>query len=117
MTMIMAMDEFDFYYKLNNKEDMEDKITKQKVHKTQAIAFINELFHAGGSNKTDEYKYHLFAYITSNHVDFPLGTVFTGTKSNPKKLEDVRKTECNNGSVKVTGRVRKQPDHLIPRKI
>jgi hypothetical protein len=65
-------------YELDNKEDEEDdEIKTMTVHGMQAIAFTNELFYAGGENKTNKTVYHLFAYIVSNHADFPNGTVFT----------------------------------------
>ncbi len=87
----MALDDYEFVYELDNKEDKDDNEIKiMTVHGMQAITFTNELFHAGGENKMDKTVYHLFVYIVSNHAEFPNGTVFTQNKSNVTKLEKER---------------------------
>ena len=48
MSMIMALDDFKFMYKL---DDNNKKINTMTVQGMQAIAFTNELFHASGENK------------------------------------------------------------------
>jgi hypothetical protein len=90
MSMIMVLDDFEFMYKL---DDDDEKINTMTVHGMQAIAFTNELFHAGGENKMGNHVYRLFAYIVSNHADFPNRTLFTENKSNVTKLDNKRKRE------------------------
>jgi hypothetical protein len=93
-----------------------EKITTMTVHGMQAIAFTNELFHAGGENKTDKHIYQLFAYIVSNHADFLDGTLFTENKSNMTKLDNPRKMEREEESYKersASGRYRKQTIFFI----
>jgi hypothetical protein len=113
MSMIMALDDFEFMYKLD--EDNE-KINTLTVHGMQAIAFTNELFHAGGENKTNKHVYRLFAYIVSNRADFPNGTLFTENKSNVTKLDNKRKMEREEESYEersALGRYRKQTIFFI----
>jgi hypothetical protein len=88
MSMIMALDDFEFMYKL---DDGDKKINTMTVHRMQAIAFTNESFHACGEKKTDNCVYQLFAYIVSNHADFPDGTLFTENRSNVTNLDNKRK--------------------------
>jgi hypothetical protein len=55
MSLIMVLDDFEFLYELDNKEDEDDdEIKTMTVHGMQPIAFTNELFHAGGENKTEK---------------------------------------------------------------
>jgi hypothetical protein len=55
MSLIMVLDDFEFVYELDNKEDEDnDEIKTITVHGMQAIAFTNDLFHAGGENKMDK---------------------------------------------------------------
>ena len=109
----MALDDFEFMYKL---DDDNEKINTMTVHGMQAIAFTNELFHACGENKTDNCVYPLFAYIVSNHADFPNGTLFTENKSNVTKLDNKRKMEReeeSNEKKSASGRNRKQTNFFI----
>jgi hypothetical protein len=69
MLMIMALDEsFDFLYEdkdVDNDDDDnidEDDICSLRVNGGHAIAFTNELFHAGGEDNTAKFNYRLFAY-------------------------------------------------------
>ena len=113
MSMIMALDDFEFMYKLDVDDE---KINTLTVHGMQAIAFTNELFHAGGENKTNTHVYRLFAYIVSNRADFPNGKLFTENKSNLTKLHDKRKMERVEESNKMksaSGRNRKQTNFFI----
>jgi hypothetical protein len=108
MSMIMALDSFEFIYKL---DDDNKKINTMTVHGMQAIAFTNELFHAGGENKTGKHVYRLFAYIVSNHADFPDRTLFTENRSNVTNLDNKRKREKEEESYEegsASGRYRKQ---------
>ena len=91
--MIMALDEsLDFLYEdkdVNNNDDDnidEDDICSLRVNGGHAIAFTNELFHAGGENNTAKFNYCLFVYIMSNEEDYPNNQVFTKTKGNMEKL-------------------------------
>jgi hypothetical protein len=112
MSMIMALDDFKFMYKL---DDDDEKINAMTVHGMQAIAFTNELFYAGGENKMGKHVYRLFAYIVSNHADFSDGTLFTENKSNATNLDNKRKREREEESYEersASGRYRKQTNFL-----
>jgi hypothetical protein len=95
--MIMALDEpFVFLYggKDNDNDDDnvdEDDICTMTARNSHAIAFTNELFHAGEDNVTVETIYHLFSYIVSNEKDYPNKMVFTKNKPNMNKLNAARK--------------------------
>ena len=96
MSMIMALDEsLDFLYEDKDIDDDDDNIEEDdictlKVKGGHAIAFTNELFHAGGENNTAKTIYRLFAYIVSNENDYPNNKVFTKTKGNMEKLNAAR---------------------------
>jgi hypothetical protein len=96
MSMIMALDEsFDFLYEDKDGDDDDDNIDEVdicalRVNGGHAIAFTNELFHAGGENNTAKFNYRLFAYIVSNEEDYPNNQVFTKTKGNMEKLNAAR---------------------------
>jgi hypothetical protein len=107
-SMIMALDDFEFFCKLESTETEEYQTTT--VKRKQAIAFTNELFHAGGPNKTDKYVYRLFAYITSNAADYPPGTVFTLTTANTTRLAEAKKDNLESSFVRVSGRNTNKPD-------
>jgi hypothetical protein len=68
----------------------EDDICSLRVNGGHAIAFSNELFHAGGENNTTKFNYCLCAYIVSDEEDYPNNRVFTKTKGNMKKLNAAR---------------------------
>ena len=99
VSIIMALDEpFKFLYmdKDNNDADDnvdEDDICELMVNKGHAIAFTDELFHAGGDNSTKKEIYRLFAYVVSDEKDYPNNMVFTKNKANMTKLNAAR----NNG--------------------
>jgi hypothetical protein len=95
MSMIMALDEFAFLYEdkdTNDGDDNvdEDDICEMTVRSGHAIAFTNELFHAGGANLTGKTIYRLFAYIVSDEKDYPNSKVFTKNRSNMNKLNAAR---------------------------
>ena len=83
MSIIMALDEpFKFLYEDNDYDNYddhvdEDDICELMVNKGHAIAFTDELFHAGGDNGTNRAIYQLFAYVVSDEKDYPNNTVFT----------------------------------------
>ncbi len=63
MSMIMALDKFEFLYEFddpNNDDDDNEGIKQMTVNKGEAIAFTNECFHAGGQNSSNKFLYHLF---------------------------------------------------------
>ena len=97
VSIIMALDEpFKFFYedKDNNDADDdvdEDDICELMVNKGHAIAFTDELFHAGGDNSTKKEIYRLFAYVVSDEKDYPNNMMFTKNKANMKKLNAARK--------------------------
>ncbi len=37
--------------------------------------FSSALSHCGGDNGTEDYVYHLFAYVVSDEVDYPQGVI------------------------------------------
>ena len=69
----------------------DDDICSITVRSGHAIAFTNELFHAGGENMTKKTIYRLFAYIVSDEKDYPNSKVFTKNRSNMNKLNAARK--------------------------
>jgi hypothetical protein len=97
VSIIMALDEpFKFLYedKDNNDDDDdvdEDDICELMVNRGHAIAFTDELFHAGGENSTKRENYRLFAYVVSDEKDYPNNMVFTKNKANMEKLNAARK--------------------------
>ena len=97
VSIIMALDEpFNFLYEdkdnNDNDEDVdEDDICELVVNKGHAIAFTDELFHAGGENSTNRENYRLFAYVVSDERDYPNNMVFTKNKANMDKLNAARK--------------------------
>ncbi len=97
MSMIMALDEpIKFLYEDKDNDDDdedvdEDDICELTVNKGHAIAFTDELFHAGGDNSTGKTIYGLFACIVSDKKDYPNNMVFTKNRPNIKKLHAARK--------------------------
>jgi hypothetical protein len=84
MSMIMALDAFNFLYEDKDDDDGDDNVDDDDicsitVRSGHAIAFTNELFHAGGENMTKKTIYRLFAYIVSDEKDYPNSKVFTKT--------------------------------------
>ncbi len=111
-SMIVALDDFEFFCKLESTETEEYQTTT--VKRKQAIAFTNELFHAGEPNKTDKYVYQLFVYSTSNEADYQPGTVFTHTTANVTKLAEARKNDQESSHVHWTGRNTKKQTDIHP---
>ena len=95
MSMIMALDDFNFLYEDKDDDDDDDNVDEDDlccitVRSGHAIAFTNELFHAGGENMTNKTIYRLFAYIVSDEKDYPNSKVFTKNRSNMNKLNAAR---------------------------
>jgi hypothetical protein len=95
MSMIMALDDFNFLYEDKDDDDDDDNVDEDDicyitVGSGHAIAFTNELFHAGGENMTKKTIYRLFAYIVSDEKDYPNSEVFTKNRSNMNKLNAAR---------------------------
>jgi hypothetical protein len=97
MSIIMALDEpFKFLYEDKDNDDHDDNVDENDIcelmiNKGHAIAFTDELFHAGGDNITNKTIYRLFAYIVSDKKDYPNNMVFTKNKANMKKLNAAKK--------------------------
>ncbi len=97
MLMIMALvEDFKFLYKDKDNDDDYDNVDEENicgltVRKGHAIAFTNELFHAGGANNTGKTIYRLFAYIVRNEEDHSNNRVFTKNRSNMIKLNAARR--------------------------
>ena len=97
MSIIMALDEpFKFLYEDKDNDDDdddvdEDDICELMVNKGHAIAFTDELFHAGGDNGTNRAIYRLFAYVVSDEKDYLNNMVFTKNKANMEKLNAAKK--------------------------
>ncbi len=93
----MALDEpFKFLYEDKDNDDNDDNVDENDiceltVNKGHAIAFTDELFHAGGDNITYRKIYQLFAYIVSDEKDYPNNMVFMKNKANMKKLNAAKK--------------------------
>ncbi len=77
MSIIVALDEpFKFLYEDKDNDDDDDDVDENDiceltVNKGHAIAFTDELFHAGGDKSTEKTIYCLFAYVVSNKKDYP----------------------------------------------
>ncbi len=75
MSIIMALDEpFKFLYEDKDNDDDDDDVNENDIceliiNKGHAIAFTDELFHAGGDNSTEKTIYCLFAYVVSDKKD------------------------------------------------
>jgi hypothetical protein len=97
MLMIMALDEdFEFLFEDKDNDDEDDNVDEDNIcgltmRKGHAIAFTNELFHAGGDNNTDKTMYHLFVYIVSDKEDYPNNRVFMKNRSNMIKKNAARR--------------------------
>jgi hypothetical protein len=97
MSIIMALDQpFIFLYEDKDNDDDnddvdEDDICELMVNKGHAIAFTDELLHAGGDNGTNRAIYRLFAYVVSDKKDYPNNMVFTKNKANKEKLNAAKK--------------------------
>jgi hypothetical protein len=98
VSIIMALDEpFNFLYEDKENDDDnedvdEDDICELVVNKGHAIAFTDELFHAGGENSTNRENYRLlFSYVVSDEKDYPNNMAFTKNKANMDKLNAARK--------------------------
>ena len=90
---IILDEPFNFLYEdkdnNDNDEDVdEDDICELVVNKGHAIAFTDELFHAGGDNSTKTEIYRLFAYVVNDENDYPNNMVFT------KKQGKYDKAKC-----------------------
>jgi hypothetical protein len=84
---ILVLDEFNFQYK--NK--MLGQVEKVCVPIGHAAIFSSALSHCGGANGTDDYVYHLFAYVVSNDVNYPIGRIERDCDdNNGKRVEGSR---------------------------
>ncbi len=97
VSIIIALDKpFMFLYEDKDNNDAnddvdEDDICELVVNKGHAIAFTDDLIHAGGENSTKWENYRLFAYVVSDEKDYSNNMVFTKNKANMEKLNAARK--------------------------
>jgi hypothetical protein len=68
---ILALGEFNFEY----QNQMMGQVEKVCVPIGHAAVFSSALSHCRGENRTDDYVYHLFAYVVSSDVNYPVGTI------------------------------------------
>ncbi len=69
-SIILALDGFQFQYK---NAITDDEVETVCVPIGNAAFFSSALSHCGGKNGTEEYVYHLFAYVVLDEVDYPTG--------------------------------------------
>lgn len=74
ISILVALDEFEFHYLEDRKGCRRDIITTKFLPK-QMVAFTNNCLHAGGANNSGKVCYRLFAYVVSNQYDFSGGRV------------------------------------------
>lgn len=74
MSIMVAMDEFEFLY-LKNRMDCRKDVIKQRIYPNQMVAFTNYCLHAGGCNDSGKVCYRLFVCMVSNPDDIPQGKV------------------------------------------
>jgi hypothetical protein len=71
-SIILALDEFQFQYK---NAIMDEEVERVCVPIGHAAFFSSALSHCGGENRTEDYVYHLFAYVVSDEVDYLQGVI------------------------------------------
>ncbi len=104
-SIILALDEFNFQYK--NK--MLGQVEKVCVPIGHAAFFSSELSHCGGANGTDDYVYHLFAYVVSNDVNYLARTIERNCDNdNGKRVEGSRDEGTMPVEVMENGKKRKR---------
>ncbi len=69
---ILALDEFQLQYKSGI---INEEVETACVPIGHAATFLSALSHCRGENGTQDYVYHLFAYVVSNEVDYPQGVI------------------------------------------
>jgi hypothetical protein len=109
MSIIMAIDKLDFYYKPTMSYTTDSlSVTKRyemlMVEKGQAMAFTYKMLHAGGPNAKDEEVFCLFAYIVCDEADYPPNRVFPETTSRTVRKSAARLDKQSLGHVGVSGR-------------
>ncbi len=75
---ILALDELQFKYK---NAIMDEEVETVCVPIGHAAFFSSKLSHGGGENGTEDYVYHLFAYVVSDEVDYPQGVIERDVKN------------------------------------
>jgi hypothetical protein len=90
---ILVLDEFKFQYNNNNMGEKEEVC----VPIGHVAIFSSALSHCGGANRTDDYVYHVFAYIVSNEVDYLDGE--GGTIERDFEDESEKKVQVEGGKV------------------
>ena len=74
LSIIFALDSFKFKY-LPDGCFSEDSLVTSIVKRGQAAVFTNKCLHSGGENDSDSDAYRLFAYVTLDRSDIPIGEV------------------------------------------
>jgi hypothetical protein len=71
-SIILPLDEFKFQYK---NAIMDEEVEMVCVPIGRAAIFSSALSHCGGDNRTEDYVYHLFAYVILDEVNYPQGVI------------------------------------------
>ena len=74
VSVIVALDSFHLEH-LKLYRDTDDEKIESCIHVGQAIILTNDCLHAGGTNRSTEDSYRLFAYLTHDEADLPTGKV------------------------------------------
>jgi hypothetical protein len=70
LSIIVAVDPFGLQY-LPSQEMKRKDIKRLHVNQGKMVMFTNTCLHSGDTNKSDEYRLRLFAYLVSHDKDFP----------------------------------------------
>ncbi len=74
LSIILAVDPFGLQY-LPSQEMKRKDIKRLHVNQGKIVMFTNTCLHSGNTNKSDEYRLRLFAYLVSHNKDFPKNEV------------------------------------------
>ena len=74
LSIIVAVDPFGLQY-LPSQEMKRKDIKRLHVNQGKIVMFTNTCLHSGNTNKSDEYRLRLFAYLVSHNKDFPKNEV------------------------------------------
>jgi hypothetical protein len=84
-SIILALDEFQFQYK---NAIMDEEVETVCVPIGHVAIFSSALSHCGGENGTEDYVYHLFAYVVLDEVDYPQGVIERDVKNDTVMREE-----------------------------
>ncbi len=77
-SIILALNESRFQYK---NAIMDEEVETVCVPIRHAVIISSALSNCGGENGTEDYVYHLFAYVVSDEVDYPQGVIERDAKN------------------------------------